>query len=72
MIVKEHGKLLRDIRRYIEQFNEAKIGFVDFFKESTYKDTKGEIRPCYRIANGGYEFIAHKLTTKWLSVFSKI
>ena len=62
MLKKEHSKLLRDIRRYIEQFNEAKIGFVDFFKESTYKDAKGETRPCYRITKKGCEFIAHKLT----------
>lgn len=61
MIKKEHGKLLRDLRRYEEQFNEAKIGFVDFFKESTYKDAKGENRPCYRITKKGCEFIAHKL-----------
>ncbi len=62
MIDKEHSKLLRDIRRYIEQFNEAKIGFVDFFKENTYVDAKGETRPCYRITKKGCEFIAHKLT----------
>lgn len=62
MIEKEHSKLLRDIRRYVEQFNEAKIGFVDFFNESTYIDAKGENRPCYRITKKGCEFIAHKLT----------
>lgn len=62
MIEKEHSKLLRDLRRYVEQFNEAQIGLVDFFQESTYKDAKGEIRPCYRITKKGCEFIAHKLT----------
>lgn len=62
MIRKEHHKLLRDIRRYCDQLNEAKIGLVDFFQESTYKDTKGEIRPCYQITKKGCEFIAHKLT----------
>ena len=62
MIEKSHSHLIRDIRRYAEQFNEAKIGFVDFFRESTYKDAKGETRPCYRITKKGCEFIAHKLT----------
>ena len=62
MIDKEHCNLLRDIRRYVEQFNEAKIGSVDFFKRSTYGDPKGEIRPCYRMTKKGCEFIAHKLT----------
>lgn len=40
MVGKEHSKLLRDIRNYVEQFNQSKIGFVDFFTESTYKDNK--------------------------------
>ncbi len=62
MVNKEHSKLLKDIRRYTEQLNEAKVGFVEFFQESTYKDTKGETRPCYRITKKGCEFIAHKLT----------
>lgn len=75
MIDKEHHKLLRDIRTYIEQIdevnkkafeegkgNESKIGLVEFFKESTYVDGKGESRPCYLITKKGCEFIANKLT----------
>ena len=34
MIEKEHSKLLWDLRRYEEQFIEAKIGFNDFFRNS--------------------------------------
>ena len=34
MIEKDHSKLLRDLRRYEEQFIEAKIGFNDFFQNS--------------------------------------
>lgn len=62
MIGKEHSKLLKDIRRYSEQLNEAKIGLVDFFTESTYVDAKGESRPCYEVTKKGCEFIANKLT----------
>lgn len=62
MIEKEHSKLLRDLRRYEEQFTEAKIGFSDFFRESEYKDSTGRTLPCYRITKKGCEFIAHKLT----------
>lgn len=70
MVGKEHKNLLRDINRYCKQMNEAnielvderKIELVDFFKESTYKDSKGELRPCYNITKKGCEFIAHKLT----------
>jgi len=62
MVEKEHSKLLKDIRRYSLQLNEAKIGLVEFFEESTYIDGKGESRPCYLITKKGCEFIAHKLT----------
>lgn len=62
MVGKDHHKLLRDIRTYCSQLNEAKIGLVEFFTESSYKDQKGESRPCYEVTKKGCEFIAHKLT----------
>ena len=75
MVDKEHSKLLRDIRTYIVQMeeankmafeegrgNESKIGLADFFRESSYKDAKGESRPCYQVTKKGCEFIAHKMT----------
>lgn len=62
MIEKEHHKLLRDIRRYIQQLGESKIGFTDFFRESTYQTAQNKQLPCYRITKKGCEFIAHKLT----------
>lgn len=33
MVDKEHNKFMRDIRRYINQLNEAKIRLVDFFTD---------------------------------------
>lgn len=62
MVGKNHADLMRDIRRYCDQFNESNIAFVDFFKGSTYKDGKGETRPCYNVTKKGCEFISHKLT----------
>lgn len=69
MIGKEHKLLLRDIRRYLKQFdsiNQNKTGIqiapVDFFIISSYKDAKGENRVCYDITRKGCEFIANKLT----------
>ena len=53
---------MRDIRNYISEMDGLKIEPVEFFQESTYKDSKGESRPCYRITKKGCEFIAHKLT----------
>ena len=72
MVGKDHSKLLRDIRNYIDQFNQSKIGFVEFFSESNYKDGKGEIRPCYLVTKKGCEFIAHKLTGVKGTEFTRI
>lgn len=59
---KDHGKLLRDIRNYISQLEEAKIGFTDFFKESTYITEQNKTLPCFLVTKKGCEFIAHKMT----------
>lgn len=70
MVDKEHRFLLRDIRRYVTQFNQCNLAPVDFFRESTYKDSKGEIRPCYQITKKGCEFIAHKLAGTKGTIFT--
>lgn len=62
MIGKEHKAVMRDIRRYTSQLNGCNLAPVEFFKENTYYDGKGEMRPCYQITRKGCEFIAHKLT----------
>lgn len=62
MVEKKHYNLIRDIKGYVEELNELKIEVVEFFRENTYKDGKGEKRPCYDITKKGCEFIAHKLT----------
>lgn len=61
MIGKEHNKLMRDIRRYINQLGEAKIGHTDFFQESTYISEQNKELPCFNITRKGCEFIANKL-----------
>lgn len=70
MVEKAHSELLKDIRRYIGQFNEGNLPYVDFFQESDYQDSKGETRPCYRITKKGCEFIAHKLTGTKGTIFT--
>lgn len=70
MVEKEHHKLLRDLRRYEEQFIEAKIGLNDFFLKSEYKDSIGRTLPCYRITKKGCEFIAHKMTGTKGTIFT--
>ncbi|MEA5058047.1 MAG: ORF6C domain-containing protein [Anaerotignum propionicum] len=62
MVGKGHNELLKDVRRYIGQFNEGNLPHVDFFQENTYPDAKGEERPCFMVTRKGCEFIANKLT----------
>ena len=62
MVNKDHSKLLRDIRNYISQLGEAKIGFTDFFTEATYVTEQNKVLPCFQVTKKGCEFIAHKLT----------
>lgn len=62
MVGKLHKNIVRDIRGYLAEMHELKIEPVDFFTENTYKDGKGEERPCYQVTKKGCEFIAHKLT----------
>mgnify|MGYP005782372077 FL=1 len=58
MTGKRHDHLIRDIAGYIKILsganapksggvNERNFALVDFFIPSTYKDGKGETRPCY-------------------------
>ena len=69
MIEKDHAKLLRDIHRYINQIEkinetkigQSKIGFTDFFIESTYTTSQNKTQSCYNITRKGCEFIANKL-----------
>lgn len=56
------GKDGKHIKGYIEILNENQMVPVDFFQKSTYKDAKGEERPCYKVTKKGCEFLANKFT----------
>jgi len=71
MVKKQHKELLRDIRTYIDQMNEAnkdigetsaKLRPSDYFIEESYIGGNGEKRPKYGITKIGCDFIANKLT----------
>lgn len=70
MVDKDHAHLMRDIRNYIDLLNQSNFGSVDFFREDTYKDAKGETRNCYMISKKGCEFIAHKMTGQKGAIFT--
>lgn len=65
MVGKDHSKVIRDIRNITKHLNEAKNGLVkieDYFTEDTYKDGKGEIRPCYLLTKKGCELFSTRMT----------
>lgn len=70
MMDMEHSKLLRKISGINKDFNEAKIGLVDYWLESSYLDKKGEERKCYEVTKMGCEFLAHKSTGTKGNIFT--
>lgn len=62
MVERDHSKVIRDIRGLIVHLNEAKIGLVNYFIESTYTDTKGEERPCFECSKKGCELYSTRMT----------
>ena len=61
MVEKPHNDLMKDIRRYITQFDKGNISHIEFFAESAYTDKANRKKPCYLVTRKGCEFIAHKL-----------
>lgn len=62
MVGRDHSKVIRDMRSLIKHLNEAKIGSVKYFIESTYKDAKGEERPCFDCTKKGCELYSTRMT----------
>lgn len=63
MVGKQHAHLCRDIAHYIDVIStNPKLDSLDFFKEGTYTDKKGESRKRYDVTRKGCEMIANKLT----------
>lgn len=62
MVDREHKVVLRDIRNIIKQIDESKIALVNYFIESTYKDAKGEERPCFDCSKKGCELYSTRMT----------
>jgi phage regulator Rha-like protein/phage antirepressor YoqD-like protein len=50
--------------------NDHNFMVVDYFSKSTYKDSKGELRPCYDVTKLGCDFLANKFTGEKGIVFT--
>ena len=61
-IDKPHNDLMKSIRNYCDVLNAGDFSLVDFFIPSTYKDGKGETRPCYLLTKKGCDMVANKMT----------
>lgn len=73
MMEVEHWELLRKLdgrnkkdgthtKGYIEILNDNHLVVDEFFIKSSYKDAKGEERPCYEVTRLGCDFLANKST----------
>lgn len=63
LVDRPHNDLMKSIRSYAEYISNAgDFSLVDFFIPSTYKDSKGEIRPCYLLTKKGCDMVANKMT----------
>lgn len=64
----EHWQVLRklegtkDSKGIIQILNDNKIVVDDYFKQSSYIDSKGEARTCYDVTKMGCDFLANKFT----------
>ena len=63
MVGKRHADLLRDIDKFVDVLENAKMRSLDFFAKSTYTvEGNNKVYPCYLLTRMGCEFIANKLT----------
>ena len=62
VVGKRHTDLLRSIDSYKGILLNAKMRSVDFFIESTYKDSTGRELPCYLLTKIGCDMVANKMT----------
>lgn len=62
MIGKRHSDLTRDIAKYDQILLNAKLRSVEFFLESSYKDTSGKNNKQYLLTKKGCDMVANKMT----------
>ncbi|MFF2528551.1 ORF6C domain-containing protein [Brevibacillus sp. NPDC058079] len=62
MVSVRHADLLEKIDGYIKHLTNGNFRSLDYFIGSTYKDGKGESRPCYLLTRKGCDMVANKLT----------
>jgi Rha family phage regulatory protein len=62
MVGKRHSDLLQSIEGYIKHLLNGNFRSVDFFIESTYKDSTGRELPCYLLTRKGCDMVANKMT----------
>lgn len=70
MIGRQHKDTLRTISTMCKHLNRRNFALVDFFIPATYKDGKGEVRPCYYLTEMGCEMVANKQTGEAGTIFT--
>lgn len=70
MVGKQHWEILRMLegtkdgktKGFVQTLNDNNFVVVDFFIKDSYKDDKGEVRPCYLLTRKGCDMVANKMT----------
>lgn len=62
MVGKRHSDLLETIAVYENHLTNGDFRSLDFFIPETYRDSKGENRPCYLLTKKGCDMVANKMT----------
>lgn len=62
MAGKRHSDLLESIDGYIKYLLNGKFRSVDFFIQSSYKDSTGRTLKCYLLTKKGCDMVANKMT----------
>ncbi|ULL14328.1 hypothetical protein DVH26_07630 [Paenibacillus sp. H1-7] len=57
-----HADLLEKINGYVRYLTNGEFRSLDFFIDSTYQDSKGELRPCFHLTRKGCDMVANKMT----------
>lgn len=65
LIGKEHKNLIRDIKGYVgvlKKSHGSNLSSEKFFIESTYRNTRNQIQPCFLLTRKGCDMVANKMT----------
>lgn len=62
MVGKQHGNVMRDIRKIKDDLGQLKIEASSYFTESTYKNSQNKTQPMFLLTKQGCELYGNRMT----------